>query len=24
MTGPVAFEYEGKFDPALFVASANQ
>ncbi|MFL6822957.1 MAG: diaminopimelate epimerase [Xanthobacteraceae bacterium] len=23
MTGPVAFEYEGKFDPALFVASAN-
>lgn len=24
MTGPVAFEYEGKFDPALFVAGANQ
>jgi diaminopimelate epimerase len=24
MTGPVAFEYEGKFDPALFVASANR
>ena len=24
MTGPVAFEYEGKFDPALFVASATQ
>jgi diaminopimelate epimerase len=24
MTGPVAFEYEGKFDPALFVAGPNQ
>jgi diaminopimelate epimerase len=24
MTGPVAYEYEGKFDPALFVASADQ
>ena len=23
MTGPVAYEYEGKFDPALFVASVN-
>lgn len=24
MTGPVAYEYEGTFDPALFVASAKQ
>jgi len=23
MTGPVAYEYEGKFDPALFMASAK-
>jgi len=23
MTGPVAYEYEGKFDPALFIASAK-
>jgi hypothetical protein len=23
MTGPVAFEYEGTFDPALFMVSAN-
>ena len=23
MTGPVAYEYEGKFDPALFVARVN-
>jgi hypothetical protein len=24
MTGPVAYEYEGKFDPALFDMSAAQ
>jgi hypothetical protein len=24
MTGPVAYEYEGKFDPALFKARANR
>jgi len=24
MTGPVAYEYEGKFDPALFEMSATQ
>jgi len=24
MTGPVAYEYEGKFDPALFDVSATQ
>jgi diaminopimelate epimerase len=24
MTGPVAYEYEGKFDPALFEVSATQ
>src|SRR5262249_15041687 len=24
MTGPVAYEYEGKFDPALFDMSATQ
>jgi len=23
MTGPVSYEYEGKFDPALFMASVK-